>query len=463
MWSRILFAASCLFVASAASCGSESAAARPNVVLVLIDTLRPDHLPFYGYERDTAPFLSELAAQSAVFERAFSASTWTAPATASLFTSLYPPQHGVTRGFFVHRAKLAEQGKLDPARLTLTRLPESLPTLPELFQRAGYDTLGISTNVNIGNEIGFDRGFDEFARMYGDEHPKGASAADVAARLKTWTSKLEDDRPNFVYLHLNDVHEPYEPGANHFGEHGEPSLANIEEARARYDSEIRELDATLAGMYREFAMDRNTLFVLVSDHGEEFMEHGDTGHKFSVYRELCQIALTIRAPELGIAPQRVANNVSIIDVAPTLAELCDLPWPGDLEGRSLAPLLGVVSPSASRRDDTARPLFVHRSNRDLKKPSAARERESAVELWAVIEGDWKLIQRGDEFELYDFATDPLEAHNRFTERPEIAARLRHSLATFQNNARNRGGTDVELDIDAAREGALKELGYAGEK
>lgn len=128
---------------------------RPDVVVILIDTLRPDYLGFYGNETDTAPFLESLAANSTVLRRAYAASSWTAPSTASLFTSWYPPHHGVVEGFFAHKGRVKKVKETGHSSLPLNRLPTGHQTLPELFQQAGYHTLGLAANINNGDEIGY--------------------------------------------------------------------------------------------------------------------------------------------------------------------------------------------------------------------------------------------------------------------------------------------------------------------
>ena len=139
--------------------------ARPNIVLVVIDTLRADHLPFYGYPKETAPFLSELAAQGVVFEKAYAASSWTSPATASIFTSLYPFQHGVTMGLLLQKQLINKDQSIK-----VNRIPKELTTLPEAFRINGYRTFGVSDNFNISEGQGFGQGFD---RLLGFSHRGG--------------------------------------------------------------------------------------------------------------------------------------------------------------------------------------------------------------------------------------------------------------------------------------------------
>ena len=153
---------------------------KPDVVVFLVDTLRPDHLGLYGHPKEMAPFLAKLAASGVVFERAFSTSSWTAPSTASLFTSLYPPQHGVVEGFRVHTGHAKRMRQKAREVTELNRLPSDVKTLPETFDEMGYATFGVASNVNVGSEIGFDRGFDRFYR------DAKAPASALLAKVMQW-------------------------------------------------------------------------------------------------------------------------------------------------------------------------------------------------------------------------------------------------------------------------------------
>ena len=141
-------------------CDRDSAEWDGNIVLVVIDTLRADRLPFYGCEKDTAPFLNELVADSVLFESAWSTSSWTAPATASIFTGTYPNQHGVVTNLRI-AGLLEDRGE----PIELNRIPESFETIPLFLRSQGYRTFGVSSNPNIDSRRGFDRGFDRFAMI----------------------------------------------------------------------------------------------------------------------------------------------------------------------------------------------------------------------------------------------------------------------------------------------------------
>ncbi|HMB68792.1 MAG TPA: sulfatase, partial [bacterium] len=270
----------------------------PNVVIVMIDTLRPDHLALYGYGTVTSPFLDDLGDRSLVFRRATSTSSWTAPAVASLFTGLYPQQHGVTLGLQAQRTTGGRQ------KLSAHRLAPDVRTLPEVFRRAGYATYGISTNVNVDQALGFQRGFDRFVRL---EHVPLAGIADpiagktpanipataehVDAVLREWEPDLRAADPWLLYLHFMDPHKPYHARPPWFEDPGPDGDGTV----AAYDSEIAYLDRTLARIHERLGLGGHDIVVVVSDHGEEFGDHGGHGHKGGLHRELNRIVLMISA------------------------------------------------------------------------------------------------------------------------------------------------------------------------
>ncbi|MDE0896285.1 MAG: sulfatase-like hydrolase/transferase [Planctomycetota bacterium] len=182
-------------------CTSESPeepAPRPDVVMIVVDTLRADRLAFYGCDRENAPFLSSLAAKGLVFEQSQAPGPWTVPSTASLMTSTYPFQHGVVDGFDWNASDEENVGE------TVNRIPASVETLPEMMQGFGYKTYGVSANVLVGFEMGFDRGFDHFSAL-DDE-----IAETVNTTLLQWKDEiLGAEQPNFIYLHYFDPHDPY--------------------------------------------------------------------------------------------------------------------------------------------------------------------------------------------------------------------------------------------------------------
>ena len=356
----------------------------------------------------------------------------------TLFTSWHPVRHGVVEGFFAHERRAAEVNQRGSTTLPLNRLPAGHPTGPELFQQRGYLTLGLAANINIGSEIGFDRGFDRFELMH------LASAADIDARLQEWMSERVDDQPLFVYLHFNDVHTPYNGRAPWFTPHSD----RLENTKAPYDSEISYLDDTLRKMFERFGWsDGDTVVAVLSDHGEEFWEHGETGHEFRLYRELVQILTLLYAPGASVLPSQVPQNVSIIDVLPTVAELAGLEPVADWDGRSLVSPL--TRPGGENNHDP-RPVFSHRRQTG---PNSVRE------IWSVITAAWHLIELVDRDALYDLVADPQEATNLIAERPEVAARLKEELAGFRERQHSAEPNTIDVEIDEGKLNELRSLGY----
>jgi arylsulfatase A-like enzyme len=428
-------------------CRRQVRAERPDLILVVIDTLRPDRLELYGHDRETAPFLARLGRESAVFENAISSSSWTAPSTASLFSGLYPSRHGIRMGIHAHKALMKEVEANGLASLPVDLLPEDVALLPELLRTRGYSSFGISTNLNVGKEMGFTRGFDRF------ERENMAPASFVEERLRDWKAEILSTRPFFLYLHLNDVHAPYDARPPWFRASGDARA----DTRAAYDSEIRYVDEMLQRVARDFDRDGDGVWVVLSDHGEEFWERGELGHLFSLHAEVNRIPLLIRAPVRGVEPRRIAQNVSLVDLLPTLLALAGPgPQPAALDGISLVPLMtGDGVPGGPQEATGDRPLFAHRLHR----------LGTGQELWSVVQGRWKLIEGPRGSHLFDLATDPGEQNDVSALAPERVAGLAHLLEQHRAGSRSSSHaspTGAELEIDAERLEELRRLGYAEE-
>ncbi len=419
---------------------------RPNVVVILLDTLRPDYLGFHGYEKEMAPFLARLASESVVFERAFSTSSWTAPSTSSLFTSLYPPQHGVVEGFMMHHVRTKKRQEAGKETIPLNRLPTDRALLPEVFQSMGYRTFGLATNVNIGDEIGFSRGFDRFELI------RKSSAGVVLERVEEWKEGILASEAFFLYLHLNDVHIPYHLREPYY----EKQEGKLEDRRARYLSELGYADAHIRQIYETLGLGEETVIVVLSDHGEEFRDHGGLEHGARLYIELNRILMMFHAPSMKLEPRRISTtNVSLIDVLPTLLDLVDGKPVGDEEGVSLVPLLKNGGGSqelakALRR----RILFAHRVG------SGDPQRE----LWAAIHRYWKLIEQPDgRRELYDHRADPREKRNVYRRHRDVpGARLVAILEEFKDREVRESPEAVQVELDDELKETLKSLGYVNQ-
>jgi arylsulfatase A-like enzyme len=402
-----------VLLAATASCSrSPAPETRPNVVIVLLDAVRADHLPFYGYPRDTAPFLSSLAARSVVFDRAYSASGWTSPATASLFTSLYPFQHGVIWNI----------RRMREVQFRFSRVPEDAETIAESLKKAGYATYAVSDNVSASGLGGFDAGFDRF------ESGSDASSTAVNRKVKEWRAELTSGRPYFLYLHYMDAHEPYLPQGKAFDEFMKDGLPNPRrDFVAAYDSEVRVLDGKVHGLFDTLHWDTNTIIIVTSDHGEGFHDHGRVGHANSLYNELLRVPLLVFSSAEAFPARRIGTPVAHVDVLPTLRAIAGLPADARNVGTSLLPLL-----REGRWAQGERPLLAH-----------LMEFDEQHEWKAVVLGKWKLIDRlPGRAELYDLEADPAERHDLAAQHPEEVARLRREYA--------RGESSLPRYTDAAR-------------
>ena len=404
--------------------------ARPNLVVLLVDTLRADHLPAYGYARDTAPFLTRLAAQGVVFEDAQSASAWTAPATASLFTSLYPFQHKVDTGFMV-TSQMREIGQ----EIRLNRLPADVTTMPEALQAAGYATFGIAANVNIGTVMGFSRGFSRF-RHFAEDAP----ATELGEKARQWARGMRAAQPYFLYMHFLDPHAPYRENAPWYVAPADPAQAR----EAAYDSEIRLVDSVIEGLFTELGWARDTVVVVVADHGEEFGDHGGRGHGQTLFHEMLHVPLIVHAPG-RFAPRRVAEPASLLDVLPTLRELAGAPAEPRDEGRSLVPLL-----EGGPQDPERRSLLAHLLRRDQQDRL----------LHSVRRGRWKYIEgTRDPALMFDLAKDPRERTNLVEAEPRMAGHLRTNLRESVRASRTFAGGQGTTVMDPATAETLRALGY----
>jgi arylsulfatase A-like enzyme len=418
---------------------------RLDVVVVMIDTLRPDRLELYGYGRETAPFLAELGRESVVFRRAFSTSSWTAPATASLFTGLYPNRHGVIEGMRAHQRRQEAEKKVRGApetqdalpRMRLNSLPAAVRTLPEWFRERGYRTFGVSANLNVDRHMGFDRGFDLFACDV------KADARTLVARLDEWREEILAADPAFVYLHFLDPHEPYVRHAPWY----ERKKVREEDLQSRYHSEIRYLDGHLRELYQRYGWERDAILVFVSDHGEEFWEHGLSGHQFSLHNELGRVLFMVHAPALGIGRRDVTVPVSLVDLLPTLLDLAGAGALPEFDGRSLRALL---FPGARASPDFAeRIVFAHRA-------------DGGRTLWSATDGRFHLIERdgagGGSPLFYDMDADYLEQENLAGTHGD-QERLARALAGFRQAGIDRSGEEIQVPIDGELMDALRSLGY----
>ncbi len=412
---------------------AEPEAPRPNLVLIVIDTLRSDRLSFYGHSANTAPFLASLAEQSLVFTNAHSTSSWTGPAMASLFLSLHPFQHGM------HIASLGA----DRESFEVKVLPDSVPTLAESLREVGYETYAVTDNQNVSEEPGFSRGFDRFASTHYE------SAVVVSQTLDAWRDDILSSQPFFLYVHYMDPHLPYNAREPWYGEN---SAAGEEDDNAdtlaRYDSEIRYVDQFVEKLFDSFDWGDDTVVVVTSDHGEEFGDHGGYQHGRTLYREVVDIPLLLHSPARWPTARRIDERASLIDIAPTFLALARHPGAPTHVGRSLLPEDRAAAPERS--------VYTQLIWEDEGKGSRVRS-----ESRGVIRGDFKFLDhdRAPD-QLFDLGADQNEMQSVLAQHPEVAKRLAEDLSdAMESSPRFEPGT-ARIPLSPKQIEKLKALGYA---
>ena len=444
---------------------------RPNVVVYLIDTLRADRLGLYGHDRDTSPTIDAVGAESAVFERTYSQGPWTLPSVMSLFTSAYPTSHEMVSATF--------------------SLNESARTLTEWFAEQGYATAGFVHNTLGGKGSGLDQGYEHFV----EKPPQRDMTDEMRAQglhtmrpIMDYIRGYDDERPFFTYIHTVEPHWPYEgtiPDREPWTDTDPASWPELnelvyeqrvlvqqasavgltEDERARllagqldtvwdlYDADIRRADVGVRRVTTALQATGHwddTIFLLLSDHGEEFLEHGFWFHDQSVYEELVHVPFVLRVPGLTDAGARIDTPVQLLDVAPTLADLLGQPaWP-QWQGRSLVPLL--TDPRAAEDWPSA---ITMRINVDREMGGDRGDRETAL-----VRGQHKLILHHDHehTRLFDLAADPGEQHDLSAQQPGRAESLRRELFDRVRGLRPLGIRDQQEHSDELRQ-HLIELGY----
>jgi len=418
-----------------------------NLVVVMVDTLRADHLEFQGYERHVAPHLTELASQSVVLLNHHAHASRTGPSVASLLTGLHPPSHGVVNPLtsFVAKGVLAAE----------------VTTLAEILHQAGYECHGVVTNPNVGERFGFSQGFDSY------EYIGFLTAEEVnrhaAAVLQNTIG------PFFLYLHYVDPHSPYRappPYRDRWvdstytgvfdGSHDqldevvagalgmrESDKAHLE---ALYDQEIAYFDDQLGALLElleQRGLAENTLLVVVADHGEEFGDHGSALHGYTLYEEQLHVPCLFSDPR-RVESRRIEAVTRNVDLAPTLLAQLGVSSDEPFQGKDLSPLLD------GRSVEDPLPVYAQSSLRAVRIVQA---RSYHADGWKYIAHT--LPETRDE--LFDLRADPSEGRNLILEEPARAQQMRQGLeAMLQAMPVVEGGL-VQLTPEERRQ--LKSLGY----
>ena len=429
-----------------------------NIVLITIDTLRADHLSCYGYERKTSPVIDAIAEGGIVCSNVYAPSSWTAPSMTSLFTSVYPINHGVVHGIgYTKDNALNVQEIFSP----------DLTTLAEVLQANGYSTFGVSANPHLSEKFRFDRGFDYFTCLPFED----AKAVNEAAFA--WEDKVKKAEKFFLWVHYIDPHYPYTAQKPWIGAYASQSetrfLLNmppqswwglktmVKEVKddpkllkhliALYDSEINYADAHIGVLMEKLGLYEETLVVITSDHGEEFLEHGETGHGHNLYQQTLHVPLIVKLPQ-GSKHGVLSQPLSLINVMPTILEIAGLDAPATAMGVSFREKDGLFS-------------WIKKKLTGADEDYIYAELDTMATLKAVLAPPWKFIynRRDKTGQLYNIISDPLELNDRALVETGECDRLKEELLRWADTTKRYPAKRYDVELSPEEKEKLKGLGY----
>ncbi len=387
---------------------------RPDIILITIDTLRADRTGFMGYDNAETPCMDMLAEKAIVFNRAYSPAPYTLPSHASILTGTYPPYHGIraNSGF---------------------RLGDTPPSLPEILKKKGYKTGAVIGSRVMEAKFGLNRGFDFYEDRISEERGsvfrfnERSAEANLEIALN-WISSVPS--PYFLWLHLFDPHYPYSSHQEIFGNRFSESP---------YDGEIAYVDLQLEKLVRfleKKGTAKSTLIIVTSDHGEGLYDHGEKTHGYFIYEENIRVPLLLHFPGI-IAPGRVDEPVSVVDIFPTVMDICEIEFTEETQGLSLLD------------DQKHDALYCENITTQLDFGWSP--------IYGIISGQWKYI-RLPKPEIYNLNADLGERINLIDSEEEKIAELDSILVSLQKKySISRNSNKLEM-TDEDQE-MLRSLGY----
>lgn len=456
---------------------------KSNVILIVIDTLRPDHLGCYGYERNTSPNMDKFARDGSMFVNTYCTLSRSDPTMTSMLTGMYPHSHGI---------RMVWGNKPNPA----------VSTLQEILKSHGYGTACFRSGAGRGDR--FEEYWDHFdslswkirnkARrmLYKTFNPNNflGVAEEKLKDAQRWIEKNKKS-PFFVKIHMNDLHWPYpvpKPFENMYdpdykGDHdfatmkkGEMTRGElifgikklpdeeIQHAKAHYDGGIRYIDTKLGEFFaflKNNELYDNSFIIITADHGENFGEHNFYfQHGASLYETSIKTPLILRYPQKIPANKQINHRVQSLDIMPTVLDVLEIPLVDNVEGETLLPL--IKEGKNLQRD------FTFAESIEEHFDGNARVYIKGVKgKWRMmIQEDWKIIYiphpKEDIFELYNLKEDPKEEHNLITNEVEKAETMKKKILDFLKTQSNEGDPD-EQDLTEKSRKLLVQAGYLEEK
>lgn len=470
---------------------------RPNILLLVMDSVRAANLSCYGYQRPTTPNIDALAAQSTLFEQAISVGCWTLPVHASLFTGLYPLNHGVT--------------------VSKDALPENFPTLARRLKDLGYQTACFSNNAYISDATGLTQGFEVVEDIWRMINPRGierTKGSKLIKKLERWgpvatpavrairllrrarailkaqrsrkdsgaqitnekilawlSQQRRQDSPFFVFVNYMECHERYNPPYPYnrkfmptrfsawrvaqvspnkdevLTSPAQRRADDLEIMRALYDGALNYLDDKIGELVRfieaQGLLD-DTVIVVTSDHGDSLGEHNQLGHRLTLYEQLVHVPLIIRYPARFAPGTRVSHQVQLADLFPTFLELAGADT-AETAANGFHSLL--APPKAAERP------FTVAENTAPKSLDNVLARMIRTDRYKYI---WKSNQ---QHELYDLTRDPEETSNLVATEPDVARSMIEQLEAWERALQDKRIETREADYDEATLQRLRGLGY----
>ena len=445
---------------------------RPNILWIVMDTVREDHLSCYGYSRNTTPNIDEIASEGVLFENVISAAPWTLPSHASMFTSMFPSEHGTD----------AEHPWLD----------DSFETIAELLHSLGYQTYGYSNSPFVGPQYNLDQGFDTFVmtpfgrtqqepkpeptlpdflrvKKYMEDllHTQGATAegavTDKGAEktnkvVEGWIADANQaDKPFFLFINYFEAHEPANapkqfstpylpPGVSwaranavnqdfylYVSEKVPMSKEDFAILSSLYDGEISYVDYRMGQLFdyvRNLGIMDNTVLIITSDHGQNLGEHNLIGHQLSIHDTLLRVPLIIRYPKVFEAGQRVEEQVQLTDIFPTITDIIRF-YRHDgqpIRGNSLLTAGQQTEPGFAVAEYEIFATVLESLTKANPQFDASKY---AHRLKAIIAGDFKYIWASDgRDELYNLKDDPGELNNLIDSNTQKASEMKSLLVEW---------------------------------
>ncbi|OGF67213.1 MAG: hypothetical protein A2Y62_03145 [Candidatus Fischerbacteria bacterium RBG_13_37_8] len=398
----------------------------PNIILITLDTVRADHIGFYGYKTIETPNIDALAAKSVTFLNAYTPSPMTLPSHASILTGLYPQTHNVHDN-------------------DIFQLRKSIETIAEFLKKKNYNTAAFVSSTILNAHYGLNQGFDTYDDL--NKYWSGGNIA-VERHAETTTSSACDwiqksQSPFLLWIHYFDPHFPYNP----------PDPYSEKYKDKPYDGEIAYMDyfigELLSCLYKKYNKDK-LVIIVAGDHGEGLNDHEEEKHGIFLYNSTVKVPFFIKIPQQK--PLKLNENVCLVDIVPTLLDYLSIPLPQYLEGKSLLPLISNPSETNTYPDrifflETFMPFYTYRWSH----------------LFAIVQNNTKYI-KAPSSELYFLDKDPAEKNNLFDKQKELPQKFEKSLLQFFKKQPIEPW-DIKqyyssTEADSSIKEKLKSLGYA---